>query len=303
MRKSLAAFALSVVLLPSTALAQSVPVSFTARVTSNTNGTDAAVFTVGSPISISYVVNTAAADIEADPQRGVFSGAVQNLSVSFPTLGVFAEGTSGGAQTFDNFPDGTISSDQVFLFGGALASSSNLGGTRITDAEIDYVSAFLPLPEEPLMITGDAVPTVVPPFFQGFVILSTANGPTFVHFEVTGEGTLLRLTANGSDGPLTITRGDALSVALQLDVPGNGLADATVALGVVTPTAVVWLGPNGFTNTPAGAYTGPFPDFAATVFDFPSTAAFPTGTYTFFVLVRDNTTGVVRADTVQVTVL
>ena len=300
MRKSFAAFALTILFLPATVLAQPVPVAFQARVTS-AQGADAGVFSAGDPLTISYSVDTSAADLDGNPQAGVFPGAIQNMVVSFPTRGVLTRGTSGPAQTFNNFVDGTVSSDQVFVFSGPLASTTNLAGNPILDAEVDFLSNFLPLPDEPMMISSDAVPTNVPPFDRAFVILRTSNGTTFIDFELGGP--LVQITANGSSAPVAIQAGDALLVEMQFDAPGAGLADATLAIAVVTASGVAWLGPNGFTATPTAAYTGPLNDFGPTpLFNFPSTAAFPPGTYTFVVLVWDNDTGDLTADLIQVTI-
>jgi hypothetical protein len=50
------------------------------------------------------------------------------LSVSFATRGVFAVGTSGNVQTFDNFDSGGgTTSDQVFFFCADHAVRSVLG--------------------------------------------------------------------------------------------------------------------------------------------------------------------------------
>jgi hypothetical protein len=301
MTKSSAAFALTVLLLPATALAQPVPVAFQARVTS-AQGADAGVFSAGDSLTISYTVETSAADLDGDPQAGVFPGATNHLTVSFPTRGVFAQGTSGSAQTFDNFDSGGTTSDQIFLFSGPLASSTNLGGNPIQDAEVDFLSDFIPPPGEPLMISSDALPAFVPPFDRGFVILRTSNGTTFIDFELGGP--LAQISANGSDAPVAIQAGDALTVEMRFDAPGAGLASATLAIAVVTPSGVAWLGPTGFTTTPTAAYSGPLNDFGPTpLFDFPSTAAFAPGSYTFVVLVWDNDTGDLTADLVQVTIL
>ena len=301
MRKPSVAFALSILLLPATVLAQSVPIAFQARVTS-VQGADAGVFSAGDPLTISYTVDTGAPDLDGNPQAGVFPGATNTLTVSFPTRGVFAQGTSGSAQTFNNFDSGGgTTSDQIFLFSGTLASGTNLGGNPIQDAEVDFLSDFIPAPGEPMMISSDALPAFVPPFDRGFVILRTSNGTTFIDFELGGP--LVQISANGSAAPVQIQAGDALLVEMQFDAPGTGLAAATLAIAVATPSGVAWLGPNGFTTTPTAAYTGPLNDFGPTpLFDFPSTATFPPGSYTFFVLVWDNNTGDLTADLIQVTI-
>src|SRR5688572_27548944 len=92
------------------------------------NGPHGAAFPPGTAATISYTLDTNVVDTQSDPQRGVFPGAVLSMSVSFPSISIFANsGPAGLAQTFDNA--GTCSiSDQLFLFGGPITSASTLGG-------------------------------------------------------------------------------------------------------------------------------------------------------------------------------
>ena len=300
MKMSFAAFGLTAMLLPSAALAQTVPVTFQARVTS-AQGADAATFPVGAPITISYGVNTTAVDSDASAGAGVFHGASDNLTVLFPTLNVSAVGTTGLIQTFDNVESSGSVSDQVFVMSGPLSSASSLGGAPILDAEVDYLSEFLPVPADPAMISSDALPVVVPPFAGAFVILRTANGTTFVHFEAGGP--LVQIRANGSGAPVTLSGGESLTIDIEFDAPGTGLATANVVIGVVTPSGAIWFGPSGASTTPTTLYSGPLTDFGPTpLFDFPSTAGFPPGSYTFFIVVQDPATGDATADIVRVIV-
>jgi len=296
MKQVFAALTLAFLLHPLNAFAQPT-VAFGAHVTF-VSGADAAQFAVGDPVSISYSLNVNAPDLNSDPQAGVFPGATNSLSVSFATRGIFAAGTSGSLQTFDNFDSGSSTSDQVFVFGGALASSSLLGGQPITGVEVDYLSAFLPPPGIPTMLLDDAIPTFLPDFDSAFVILDTANGTTFVHFEVAGP--TVQVTANGSRGSVTLAPGDALSIDVLVDAPGTGLADARVAFALTTPFGLFWVGPTGFTTTPTLLLSGPLDDFGpTTLFDFASTAGFPPGAYKWFLVVQDAVTGAVGADFVQ----
>jgi hypothetical protein len=151
-------------------------VSYSATVTS-ANGVDAAVFTAGSSLNFSYTLNPGVADTNGDPSAGIFPSAVISLSASFPGLGVSAvAGAAGPAQTFDNFVDpGGTWSDQVFIIGGPISSSSLLGGAPIQSVEVDFLSAFLTPPNEPLLLTSDALPLSHLSGAEHFVILHTAN--------------------------------------------------------------------------------------------------------------------------------
>jgi hypothetical protein len=229
----------------------------------------------------------------------MFFNATDSLSVSFATRGVFAVGTSGNVQTFDNADSGGGAiSDQVFFFGGPLSSSSLLGGQPIDSVEIDFLSAFVTPPYEPTMLSSDAIPTFIPISNQSFVILHTANGTTFVNFEVFGPTVLL--TANGSHGSVTLAPGEALNIDAQFDAPGTGLANANMFLGVVTPFGLFWVGPTGITPTFAAVHSGPLAAFGpTTLLPFASTAGFPSGTYRWFIFVQDIDSGAVAVDSVQ----
>lgn len=297
MKQVFAAFTLAFLLQPLNTFAQPT-VAFGARVTF-VSGVDAAKFAAGDLISISYSLNVNTPDNNNDPQAGVFFGATDSLSVSFATRGFFATGTSGNVQTFDNFDSGGgTTSDQVFFFGGPIASSSSLGGAAINGVEVDFLSAFLPAPDEPTMLLSDAIPAFIPASNQSFVILTTSNGSTFVNFEVVGS--TVQLTANGSHGSVTLAPGAALNIEGQFDAPGTGLANANVFIGVSAPFGLFWVGPSGFTPAFVAVHSGPLADFGpTTLLPFPSTAGFPSGTYKWFMFVQDTATGEVSADFVQ----
>ena len=290
MRQVFAAFGLVLLLLPSSAFAQGPTIVFQARVTS-ANGADAGAFSAGDAVDIQYTLNTDVTDVaDGDPLAGIFPGASLNLGVSFPGLSIFALGSVGNVQTFDNFESGGVTSDQVFVLGGALQQSSLLAGKAITSVEVDFLSGFLPLPDLPTMLTSDALPLIVPPYSDGFVIFETSSGPTFVHFEVAGP--TVHMTANGSPGPVTLAAGDPLTIDIRFDAPGTGLTAAHVAIGVASPVGVFWLSPSGFTATPSPLFSGPLLDFGpVTLFNIASTAAFPSGSYKWFMVVYDTVSG------------
>jgi hypothetical protein len=160
------------------------PVSYGAVVTS-ANGVHAALFPVGSRVTVSYELDPAAADVQSAPDRGVFPNSVRSMSVSFPDLAISAAaGPAGTTQTFDNVvdePSGTRS-DQVFLFAGPITSTSLLGGEPITFMETDFLSDFLLPPAEPTMLSSDALPVFSLSAHRSWVSIGTASGFTSVDF-------------------------------------------------------------------------------------------------------------------------
>jgi hypothetical protein len=110
----------------------------------------------------------------------------------------------------------------------------------------------------------------------------------------------VHMTANGSDGPVTLAAGEALQIEIMFDAPGAGLSASNVGIGVLAPFGMLWLGPTGFGVTPAVLYSGPLPDFGpVTLFSFPSTSGFPSGSYYWFMLVQDPGSGAVAVDAVE----
>lgn len=164
-----------------------VTISYDAMVTF-ADGPQSAVFPGGETLAISYTLDPLAADSNGDPRRGFFNNAVLSLSVSFPTIGVSAvAGAAGLAQTFDNVvdaPSGTLS-DQVFIFGGPISSTSLLGGELISSIEIDFLSHFVALPAEPMMLDSDALPLFELVPADAFVQLHTNSGVTVVNFALS----------------------------------------------------------------------------------------------------------------------
>src|SRR4051812_20804425 len=149
-----------VVGIPVTGAFAQTTVSYSATVTS-ANGVDAAAFSAGDHLTLSYALNPGVADSNGDTTQGVFPNAVLSMSVSFPGRGVSAAaGAAGPAQTFENYVDSAsgVWSDQVFFFGGLISSASLLGGAPIDSVEVDFLSGFLVPPDEPLLLSSDALP-------------------------------------------------------------------------------------------------------------------------------------------------
>jgi uncharacterized repeat protein (TIGR03803 family) len=133
-------------------------------------------------------------------------------------------------------------------------------------------------------------------------ITGGAEGSPSVVFRlrVDVSAPIVRMTANGSDGPITLAAGEPLTIDASFDAPGAGLATSNVFMGLSTPLGLLWLSPTGFKLVPSLLYSGPFPDFAsATLFNFPSTAAFPLGSYQWFMIVHDPGTSAIALDVVQ----
>jgi len=274
-------------------------VSYSASVTS-ANGADAAVFTAGSGLNFSYTLNPGVADTNGDPSAGVFPNAVLSLSLSFPGLGVSATaGAAGPAQTFDNFVDtGGSWSDQVFIIGGPISSASLLAGAAIESVEVDFLSGFLVPPNEPLLLTSDALPLAHLSGAEDFVIFHTAHGDTFVHFQAAAAP-VVHVTANGQDDLVVLAPGDPLDVKIGFDAGPSGVVNpAQVYVGVLTPFPpfVFWRNQSGnfvSSATPTILYTGALPSFPlTTLVSLPDSAVLPVGSYYWFMIVDDDNNGV-----------
>ena len=107
------------------------------------------------------------------------------------------------------------------------------------------------------------------------------------------------VTANGVDGPLTLSGGDSLQIAFAFDTHGAGAVNpAELYIGFVSPLGVFWLTPSGVVGpTPVRLYTGPLPTFGpVTLINIPNVSALPTGTYWWFMVVDNDADGTVNGD-------
>jgi len=137
-------------------------------------------------------------------------------------------------------------------------------------------------------------------------ITGGAEGGTSVVFRlrVDVSAPTVRLTANGSDDPITVAAGEPLTIDGSFDAPGAGLSSSTVLMGISAPFGLLWVSPTGFTLVPSILYSGPLADFGpATLFNFPSTGVFPPGSYQWFLIVIDPATSAVALDVVRTTVV
>jgi hypothetical protein len=97
------------------------------------------------------------------------------------------DGPAGTAQTFNNALDQAtgLLSDQVFLFGGAIAPPVLLDGETIVSLEVDFLTTFDIA--EPTMLSDDHLPLFPLRFHEGFVHFQTESGYAGVHFSGTGS--------------------------------------------------------------------------------------------------------------------
>ena len=220
MKRSLV-FSILILLLSITEISSQVTITYDVAVT-EASGTHASLFPSAERATISYTLDPAAVDSNADPSRGLFNNAVLSMSISFPGIGVFTNsGAAGLVQTFDNVSGATTPcavSDQVFVRGGPISSASLLGGETIDSVEVDFLTDFLVPPAVPGMLSSDALPLVRLPLIDAFVILRTATGNTNVHFSLPPSARIQsivnRIETFVSLGILTRSQADRLLTKL-----------------------------------------------------------------------------------------
>ena len=161
------------------ALAEQVTLSYQGVVT-NSSGAQSAPFAAGQEITVSYTVETTAADSDPNPGNGVFHGGLVALSISIPAAGLDAQVGSGTVQTFDNEP--ANNSDQAFFYGDA--TSGSLLGMPLTRAEVDFLDFEAGPGGFPIMLSSQDIPTDPLVSNDSFAILYTSAGYTFVNFLV-----------------------------------------------------------------------------------------------------------------------
>ena len=97
----------------------------------------------------------------------------------------------------------------------------------------------------------------------------------------------VNITANGSDGPLTLQPADSLQIAFAADGGTPGFASPSdLYIGVSTPFGVFWLSTVGFTPTMTVLFHGPLPSVGPTpLFTIPNVSTVPSGSYVWFIVV------------------
>jgi hypothetical protein len=113
---------------------------------------------------------------------------------------------------------------------------------------------------------------------------------------------------NSSNEPVAIDRTQPLRIDLSFVAPPSGALNAAeLYVGVATSRGVWWLNSSGaLVATPTRTYAGALAGFdAIPLIDVPSAAAFPPDTYTWFMVVDDDSNGApngVFYDLTQVTI-
>lgn len=104
------------------------------------------------------------------------------------------------------------------------------------------------------------------------------------------------LTANGGDGPLSLTAGNSLQIAFSFDAGSSGVIDpAEVYVGLFTPFGLFWVDPvaQAFVPAVAHVYAGPLPSFgSSTLIALPDVSVLPPGHYWWFMIVDNDADGV-----------
>ncbi|MEO5742190.1 MAG: PQQ-dependent sugar dehydrogenase [Vicinamibacterales bacterium] len=107
----------------------------------------------------------------------------------------------------------------------------------------------------------------------------------------------VNITANGSDGPVTLSATDSLRLDLSFTTSGGPLSAAEVYIGLSTPTGVLWVDPaQGFTSALKRVHVGALGSFSLSPWLNLSPGALPVGGYTWFVLIDDDTDGIPVGD-------
>jgi len=106
------------------------------------------------------------------------------------------------------------------------------------------------------------------------------------------------ITANGSNGLVTLSSTDSLSIALSFTAGVNGpLNSAEIYIGLSTPSGLFWVDPTqGFTTALRRAHVGPLGDFSLSPWLTLPPGALPSGGYTWIILVDDDTDGTPMGD-------
>ena len=100
------------------------------------------------------------------------------------------------------------------------------------------------------------------------------------------------VTANGIPGAIAIDRTSPLRVDVAFTAPPEGpLNPAELYVGVVTPYGVFWVDGSGrFVTRPTRVFAGPLASFGPSpAINLTSASVFPSGTYTWFAIVDDDT--------------
>jgi glucose/arabinose dehydrogenase len=113
----------------------------------------------------------------------------------------------------------------------------------------------------------------------------------------------LTLTANGVHGTIQLNPQDSLTITLTFDAGSAGvMTPGEIYIAANTPLGLLWLDPASqqFSFLPRPVATGPIPSFGpVTLFQFPSLAGVPPGSYVWAVVVDNDSNGVVNGTLVD----
>ena len=106
------------------------------------------------------------------------------------------------------------------------------------------------------------------------------------------------LTANGSDGPLTLSPSSSLQIDISFIVgTGGPLTSAEMYIGLSGPFGMLWLDPvEGLTPTLSRVYVGPLGDFSLSPWLTLPGGALPAGGFRWVILIDDDTDGMPSGD-------
>ncbi len=114
-------------------------------------------FSLGQSVSGSFVLDTSAPDINADPASGIFAGAITSISI---TIGSYsASATGGDAFTDNDFPEDRVEI-AAFLNVGPFVGSASIAGPSV--GGLDLGGILLSLQDSTLTaLTSDALPSPI----------------------------------------------------------------------------------------------------------------------------------------------
>jgi glucose/arabinose dehydrogenase len=133
---------------------------------------------------------------------------------------------------------------------------------------------------------------------DGTLYYLARGGGIVARIAYTSAAPRIDVTANGSDGPLSLVPGNALRIDQAFEAGSAGPINAAeVYIGLVTPSGLFWLDPNtGFTRRLARLYAGTLPTFEQTLGTIPDVDALAPGHYLWFILVDDTVNGIPEGD-------
>jgi subtilisin family serine protease len=175
----------------------------------------------------------------------------------------------------------------------AIASGTSMASPHVAGVVALYLQQFGHTP--PATVTSALLASATSGRLTGI----GAGSPNLLLYSLNPTPpTTVNITANGTNGPLTLGPGSSLRIDIAFDTHGGGAINpAEVYFGFASPFGVFWLTPSGTTPTPTRLFTGPLPTFGPSmVFNLPDVSALPAGTYWWFMIVDHDSDGAVDAN-------